>query len=235
VKTWLVLVLALGMIGCRGRVPAEAPKTVLIAAQSDDEVRAAIVRTLAGRHFKYYTAEKDEPGLVVARWQKGDRYFRVRVEYSAKSYSIKYIDSFDFEAAKDPETGVLMISGAYGSLVRRFADAIENELGRPARERAEAIAAERQHELNVEHQRTRQSEAAREAERLKHLPPPAPVHHAPAPQPQPQPVIIQHREQHGTQNITCCINGARYVCPSQEAFQACMTLSPSQCKRSGGC
>jgi hypothetical protein len=236
VKSWVWFVAALALVGCRGKVPAEAPKTVLIAAQTEDEVRAAIVRTLAGVHFKYYTAEKDDPGLIVVRWQKGERFFRVSIEYSPKRYTIKYVDSHDFDAAPDPETGTLMISGAYGKLTRRLAEAIENELGRPARERGQAVAAERQHQINVENQRTRQSEAAREAERLKHLPPPAPqpVNVAPRPQPQPAPIQHQHKVIKGNQKITCCVNGAYYDCPSQQAFQSCMSMSPSQCKRKPG-
>ena len=239
-KNWLWLVLLLGVVGCRGKVPAEAPTTVLIAAQTENEVRAAIVRTLADRHFKYYNADKDEPGRMVLRWQKGDRFFRVSVEYSLKSYTIKYVDSHDFDAAQDPETGTLMISGAYGSLTRRLAKAIEHELGRPARERGQTIAAERQHQIDIEKQRTRQAEADREAERLKHLPPPAPqpVYVAPQPQPQPQPppATIQHQHKviKGSQKITCCINGAYFDCPSQEAFRSCMSMSPLQCKRNAG-
>ena len=237
---WLLLgLMVLGLLACGGKMPAKEPKTVLIAANDDQEVRSAIVRTLGGRHFKYYTAEKDEPGAIVVRWQKGERFFRVAIDYSPKSYTIKYLDSHDFDAEVDPETGTLMISRAYGKLTRRLAEGIEHELGRPARERAEAVAAQRGHQLQLEQQRTRQAEAQREAERLKRLPPPpAP---APAPQPllppipvpSPQPVIIdrKHKQRHGSRSHTCCINGAYYECPNEQAFRSCMSLSSSQCTR----
>jgi hypothetical protein len=37
------------------------------------------------------------------------------------------------------------------------------------------------------------------------------------------------------QSLTCCINGSKYMCPSQDAFQRCATESPDQCSPAGGC
>lgn len=55
----------------------------------------------------------------------------------------------------------------------------------------------------------------------------SPPPEAPAPNPQ----IIRRSEQ----TLTCCINGARYTCPSQDAFNRCSTLDPSLCTRDGNC
>jgi hypothetical protein len=49
--------------------------------------------------------------------------------------------------------------------------------------------------------------------------------------PAPNPQIIRRSEQ----TLTCCINGARYTCPSQDAFNRCSTLDPSLCTRDGNC
>ena len=32
-------------------------------------------------------------------------------------------------------------------------------------------------------------------------------------------------------SFTCCINGAYYVCPNQEAFKKCARLGPNECTR----
>ena len=53
---------------------------------------------------------------------------------------------------------------------------------------------------------------------------------------QQQTVIQQQTIQRNADiSLTCCINHARYECPSQKAFNDCVTLSPHQCKPAGGC
>ncbi|MBK6464330.1 MAG: hypothetical protein IPF92_25515 [Myxococcales bacterium] len=44
-------------------------------------------------------------------------------------------------------------------------------------------------------------------------------------------VNVSRSSTQGSQTITCCINGAFYVCPSQEAFKKCMRLGPHECTR----
>jgi hypothetical protein len=51
-----------------------------------------------------------------------------------------------------------------------------------------------------------------------------------------QQTVIQQQSHTGTSSFTCCVNGARYTCPDDAAFRACVTMSPSHgCTRAGGC
>lgn len=49
------------------------------------------------------------------------------------------------------------------------------------------------------------------------------------------PVIIRQQTHQRNVSLTCCINGAKYTCPSEAEFQACTTLQGHNCTRSGGC
>jgi len=54
--------------------------------------------------------------------------------------------------------------------------------------------------------------------------------------PPPPPVEYRHQTRQSTTNLTCCINHAKYQCPTDAAFRACATLSPNHgCARAGGC
>lgn len=52
---------------------------------------------------------------------------------------------------------------------------------------------------------------------------------------QQQVVQQQYIQRSADISLTCCINHAKYTCPSQDAFNACVTLNPSQCSPAGGC
>lgn len=52
----------------------------------------------------------------------------------------------------------------------------------------------------------------------------------------PPPVEVRQQTRQSTSNFTCCINHAKYQCPNDGAFRACMTLTPNHgCARAGGC
>ncbi len=54
---------------------------------------------------------------------------------------------------------------------------------------------------------------------------------------QQQQTVIQQQniQQNANISLTCCINHTQYECPSQKAFNDCVTLSPHHCKHVGGC
>jgi hypothetical protein len=237
-------VLCTAVFGCGGMIAAQTPRTVLLPSPSRPPmVRGAIVRALA---VQRYEAEADEPGRIVARYERRGTRYRVEIAYTATQYSIRYVDSQGVDVERDEETGQLMIDGAYGRWIGRLERSIRDELARPGREQAAAVAAARQHELalaNAAAERERlRLEAEREANRpvvIREPAPPVVGLPVPVPMPVPAPVQIgggvhvqrQVTNRQSTQALTCCINGAFYSCPGQEAFESCLSTGPSMCTR----
>jgi len=230
-----LLLIAL-LTGCGTKMVPVQPEMVLLdQPQPGDAVRAAIIRGVT-RHK--LTTDSEKPGRIVATYDRRGVMYRFAIEYTDRQYVIHYLETRGLETATSRDG--MLIETRYPRMIKRLQRAINEEISRPAREAAEARSRARQHELAVEAERRRAEEAALERERLQRQPPPTsppppPVHiHPPAPR---HPVQIQRRSVHrsGSQTLTCCINGARYTCPSQQAFNQCMSLSPSACTPAGRC
>ncbi|MCA9608526.1 MAG: hypothetical protein KC619_23135, partial [Myxococcales bacterium] len=164
----LIVAAVLGAAACgRGIVPLNPTTPVLLQSQADPaELRAAIIRALEARR---YTTESEEPGVLVARLQNRGVMLRLRLDYSPTDYRITYLESTGLDHRLDPD-GNPVISRRYDGWVAQLRRTIDDELGRPAREAAEAEEQQRQHELAVlEQQRNAEREQrdyqAREAER----------------------------------------------------------------------
>lgn len=232
-----LLVALLLLSACGTKMVAVHPDTVLLPQpHPGDAVRAAIIRGIA-RHK--LSPDAETPGRIVATYDRRGLMYRFAFEYTDRQYTIRYLETRGLETAMTGHG--LMIDARYLRMVRRLEHAINEELERPAREAAEAQERQRRHQLAVEAERRRAEEAALRREqqqrrRHHHGHPPHGVVVQP-PVPAPAPVHIQHRTIHksGSQSLTCCINGARYRCPSQQAFEQCMTMSPSACTPAGSC
>ncbi len=225
----------LTLVACGGShfVGTRAADPVLLAdAQSPAEVRAAVVRALAARRF---STESETAGRVVARLEKGGERIRVAVEYSDHQYAIRYLDSAGMQTRT--ENGELLVGGDYRSWTDKLKHAIGEELRRPAKERAETERRERDYQLLLQAQRTTEALATERAAEAQAAaangPPPA----DPAPAPAPPPVVIQGGTtiRESQQSFTCCINGARYACPGEEAFRHCVSRGPTKCTPAGRC
>src|SRR5512146_1717737 len=73
---------------------------------------------------------------------------KLKIAYTPTQYQIGYLES-DGLGYGTGEDGTPVISARYEKLVRELSGAIDDELGRPAREAAEAEEAQRKHELDV--------------------------------------------------------------------------------------
>ena len=219
---------------CAQKLVAVRPDPVLLSqAQPLEAVRAAVVRALAAQRL---LTETEQSGRVVARHDRRGLVMRLMVDYSDRQYVVRYLDSCG--VAQPGPQGETMLDARCARIIHRLQRAVRDEIDRPAREAAAAAASARQHELAVEAERRRAAEAAAEAERLRNQPPPPPVvEEPPAPPPHPYGggggVVIDRRVQHRDvqQSLTCCINGAYYSCPDQDAFNHCVGLKPSRCTR----
>lgn len=163
---WVALFALLTLAACgRRAVPLNTTTPVALEAQADPaELRAAIIRALEARRF---VTESDQPGRIVGRFSHRGRTLRLAIDYTPTDYRITYVDSagMGYQVGRD---GVPMISRHYDSWVRRLRDTIQDELGRPERERQEAIERDRQHQLQLAQAETqRQVEAQRAEERAR--------------------------------------------------------------------
>lgn len=234
----LPLLIAL-LAGCGTKMVPVQPELVLLdRPQPSEAIRAAIIRGVTRHRL---TTDSEKPGRIVATYDRRGVMYRFAFEYTDRQYVIRYLETRGLETASSRDG--MLIEMRYPRMIKRLQRAINEEISRPAREAAEGRARARQHELAVEAERRRAEEARLERERLQRQPPPAsppppPIHvHAPPPDHHRHPVQIQHRDvrKSGSQTLTCCINGARYTCPSQQAFNQCMSLSPSACTPAGRC
>ena len=211
---------------------------VLIArASAPSEVRAAIVRAMEARRF---TPKSEEPGRIVARLDRGSTKLDVAIEYSGTQYVVRYLDSTGLKSKQGSE-GDVLVDEHWSGWVKGLRARIGEELLVPAKEAAETARRERDYQLLIEQHRTAQAQANANAGQGGDPNGGAPV--APG-QLVIQPVIpiplpqlpsgglnLNRSTTSGSQSITCCINGAFYVCPSQVAFKKCMSLGPNECTR----
>ena len=251
-------VVALASVACGGAAftSTKAAEPVLIAkSESPAEVRAAVVRAMQSRRF---SALGEEPGKISARLTRGDVTLDVDVEYSGTQYVVRYVKSSGLKTKPGPG-GEVLVDDHWAGWVRGLRARIGEELLVPAKEAAETAKRERDYQLLLEQHKTAQAQANAQAAQQTNAQPaqptevssPAPAQPAqPAPAQPPiviQPVIpvlpvplpqlpagginVSRSSTQGSQTITCCINGAFYVCPSQEAFKKCMSLGPHACTR----
>ena len=162
-----VIVLSAGLLtACGGRsIPMRDARAVLLAApQAEPDLRAAIARAMASRSF---AAQSEAPGTIVAEYGKGRVSLRVKITYTPTEYKIAYLDSDGLNYQTGPD-GAPTISSRYDRLVRDLSAAIDDELGRPAREAREAEDEQRRHELAVlEAERRAQAEAVEAKRRAR--------------------------------------------------------------------
>jgi len=191
------------------------------------EMRAAIVRAMAMRR---YAPEQDEPGQIVAKLERRGTRVRFLIRYTPTEYSIQLVETTGFETKRGPD-GDVLVDARVAGWMRRLARDVENELGRPAREAAAEQDRQRQHVIAV-------AQASRPV--VVAPPPAAPISIgidvvAPAPTVAPVEIGSQHTMRQSSSSLTCCINGSSYVCPNEQAFNACVSLDPSQCSPGGSC
>ncbi len=149
----LLLFASLALVACGGGLVAVGGPRGTLVAQTDDaqQVRDALARALAARRF---SIEAEEPGALVARYDRGAIMVRIRIDYSATEYRITYVDSVGLDFQIDPATQQAVISPHYGRYVTALDRVAQRELQRPAREAQEAQEAERQHQLAMQQAET---------------------------------------------------------------------------------
>ncbi|MDC3960730.1 hypothetical protein [Polyangium jinanense] len=228
--------LALSVVACGGTAftSTKTAEPVLIArAESPAEVRAAVIRAMEARRF---SALGEEPGKIAARLDKGEITLDVDIEYSGTQYVVKYVKSTGLQTKPGPG-GEVLVDDHWSGWVRGLRARIGEELLVPKKEAAETAKREREYQLLIEQHKTAQAQANAQAAQAASQPPqtqpvqgqvviPIPLPQLPA-----GGVNLNHSTTHGSQTITCCINGAFYACPSQEAYKKCMSLGPHECTR----
>jgi hypothetical protein len=227
-----VLALSLAAASCgTSYVSTKTADPVLLEGQDVAEVRAAIIRAMKLRKFK---PKSEGPGMIVAKLERGDESVEVAIEYSGSQFLIRYLASEGLETAKVEDE--LMIESAYASYTKKLASVIEKELARPAAERAEAEANRREYELMLARAKAGADQPAQTTQGGGGDPV-GPTVGGILEQVGSKvgPVQLDGSVRHSEQSLTCCINGAKYNCPGQDAFNACMTKGPSQCTPAGGC
>jgi hypothetical protein len=242
---------------------AEAPHVQLIAeSYPPSEIRAAVIRALDKRKF---TAEKEDEGRIVARFQKGDESVHIAVEYAAAQFGIRYLGSTGLGETRDA-SGTLMVDNRYDDMVTRLDKGIAEELKRPAKERAAAERHEREYQAMIQLARTAEAQAQAQ---IANAPAPAPADQdsgQAAPEggadPQANPAgttivqnnttVIQNRRDvtinrvqqpasngsGGWQSFCDKPVKAVWYCPSAPALSACMRNRGScsaACRVGGGC
>lgn len=87
----LILTLLLGVAACTSKpVMNIENRTPVVAVQSEDDMRRAI---LAGLQSRQWTVERADRGNIMAMIQRRSHQAEITIPYSASSYSIRYRDS----------------------------------------------------------------------------------------------------------------------------------------------
>jgi hypothetical protein len=149
-------------LGCGGRLVPLTPQSAVLLpqAQQTDLVRGAIARALTARRF---VAEAEQPGTIVARYERRGQQLRVQIDYTGTQYQITYLDSVGFGHQVD-RAGQTVISSHYPRQVRALSSSIDEEIARPAREAQEAAERERNHQLELARQETERQQAVLDAQ-----------------------------------------------------------------------
>lgn len=218
------------MLSCgTSYVPVRTADPVLLEGQDIAEVRAAIIRAMKLRKF---TPKHEEGGKIIARLERGSEMIEVAIEYSSSQFLIRYRTSEGLETIREGDE--VLIDDQYEAWKKKLAAVIEKELKRPAQERDEAERNRREYELMLARAKSG-----------------APDPHAPAAAGKPSgpnvgeiinqvgsmlpAVEVGGSVKHSEQSLICCINGRKYECPGQAAFDQCVTNGPSACTPAGGC
>jgi hypothetical protein len=213
-----------------------AVEPVLVARpQSPAEVRAAIIRAM---QFRKFNPESEEEGRIIAHLDHGDARLQVAIEYSPSQYAVRYLSSTGLETQTAP-SGEVLVDKRWVSWAKTLNSRIAEELKVPAREAAEAARQEREYQLMIEQHHTAQAQAEAQAAAGAAGAPAAPSGVTAGQVLGAGSVVIQAVLPAGGINLhagsyTCCINGAHYTCPNQEALNQCTRLGPSQCTRDPG-
>lgn len=249
----IVLSTALGACGGGKFMPPPAEPSLLAAPESPAEVRSAIILGLADRKFR---TEGERNGKILAHYSHGPSGLRVLVDYDGSHYTVRLIATRGYKTKN--EGGEMLVEKRVTGALRNLHTAIERELARPAKERAEAERAQREYEMRMQAARTAQAQAEAntananlQAQQMAQEPPPPPMGDDGTPpsddemngaaptwdaQYQEAPAVqVQVNTATAVSNVTCCINGARYTCPDQASFQACASMNPSGCTPAGAC
>ena len=232
----LFVVVSLGLTACSTSfVSTKTADPVLLEGQDAAEVRAAIIRAMKSRKFR---PEREEEGLILARLERGDVTIQVAIEYSSTQFVIRYLSSAGLETTE--VEGEVLVDDEYAKYTNKLAAVIEKELRRPAKEREQRERERREYELMLA-----RAKAGADRQPAGGTTEPAQEPSGPdvgaivqqvAPLlPAPPTVQVDSSVRHSEQSLTCCINGAKYLCPGQDAFKECMTNGPSQCTPAGGC
>jgi hypothetical protein len=226
-----LLALALATASCgTSYVSTKTADPTLLEGQDPAEVRAAIIRAMKLRKFK---AVREEPGVITAKLERGDETVEVAIEYSGSQFLIRYLGSEGLETAKVGDE--LMIDDAYSAYTRKLSAVIEKELARPARERADAERDRREYELMLARARAGTDRPAQASGGGGEPSGPNVGNIIEQVAPMVPQVEVGGSVRHSEQSLTCCINGAKYLCPGQDAFNQCITNGPSACTPAGGC
>jgi len=235
-RSALLALFLLGSVSGCGTTYYSPPQDPVLVANPEQpaEIRAAIVRAISDRR---YIAEQEQAGRIVARHERGDATLRVAIDYDGTHYQMKYINSAGYKTQPAPD-GSMVIEARGMKEMKNLQAAIDREIQRPAKEAAEREQHEREYRLMIEQQKTARAQANADAAQanlqsqqqqqvqpvavpgMVQLPPPGAVN-----------IQSSTSSTQGSQSITCCINGAFYNCPSQDAFKQCMGANPSACPR----
>jgi hypothetical protein len=175
----------------RALTPASQPHVTMITEQYDPAaIRAAIGRALADQNF---SMEQDNPGAIVASYSKGARMLKLNIVYDQSRVTLNYVDSQGMGANVDAN-GQVMLDKKYSQIMSKLDSTLKDELARPARDAAaqaraqsEAQAAaerqarqdqidteerQRNYQLRMEHEKTRQANAQAVAAEMRAMQPP---------------------------------------------------------------
>ncbi len=223
--------------GTSYEMPSQDP-TLLAQPQPAAEVRGAVISALAQRKF---SPEGEEAGKVTAHHSKGGMDIKIAIEYDESHYRVLLLGFGGYKSEAGPNGAQVPEERLSKELVA-LRKSIDLELKRPAKERAEAERQEREYQMLLEQQRTAQAQAqaqAAQAQQQQAAQPAGPAIVVPVTLPGvPLPAVNATSSTSvtsGSQTITCCINGALYNCPSQDAYRQCMTMNPGACTSAGRC
>jgi hypothetical protein len=120
----VVVVVSVAGAGCGHRSRALYEPGTIVASEYRGDVKQGIRQALFD--FGWFV-ESDRPGEIIARQTKGDIQARVKVLYSGRKITVKYLDSMNLNYSN--EEGFETIHSRYNTWVRNLEKRIYQLLG----------------------------------------------------------------------------------------------------------
>jgi hypothetical protein len=126
-RKW-VFALLIAACGTSYYEPPNEP-SALTSPHPPSEVRAAILRAFADKHFQ---PDSEDVGRITGHYDRGATSIRVAVEYSDARYTMRYMDSRGYKTTTEGQ--IVLVDAKANKVLTMLKSAIDVEIGMPTKD-----------------------------------------------------------------------------------------------------